>query len=224
MKPNDSLLYIPTNPIVVKANPGSYSHMRFEIHGDDWEMTSVSLNRGSFIVGKLNDPKEGLYGSKLKVVKKLKPDMGVRAVRWCKNLTTVVSVHTVEDYMGFWNRILQTVQPQTFGPTKERAIGVGNLNGSPMLMMHKNKNHVLVSPSSLVHLEWTCQGSGIKQRHIYVDDNGHLSVPLAYVLKAMDQDFGRFCDPFDKNPNKTLQSENRQHLLTFHFEETFKEE
>jgi hypothetical protein len=225
MKPNASLLYTPTNDIRVKTASDGWHHMRFLIHDEEWELSSISLNRGSFIIGKLKDPKEGLYGTRLKIVKKLTADMGVIASRWGRSIQPIANIRHVTEYVQFWDDTLRRINPKEFNDTKagDKVVGVGSCNGSPMLMMKKEHN-ILISPSSLVHLEYSVQGSSIKQQYIYLDDENRVMVPLADMLRVMDADFGRFADPYDENPNKTLSGGEDKRLLTFHFEESFKEE
>jgi hypothetical protein len=219
VNPNSSLDYTPTNDIKIKADMSRWGVSQFLIGNEKWKIASVSLNRGSFIMEKA-DPKEESYGAKPKLLKKIPSSLGVSCTRWHHGLSRIVSVRDKDEYAKFYANILDMVHPHKRHVVKE----IGMLEGSVLLVLNTGDRFVS-RPTSGVHLEETVRGTNIKQQYIYLDDSNRMLLPLGYILAAMDSDFGRFCDPFDNNPNKTLShKEDGGRLLTFHFTETFKEE
>lgn len=226
MKPNfASLLYKPKNNVGIAQDKDGYS-LCFTVGNDHWEAVSISLNRQSVVLGKLIPGYKDRWGNsrdvEWKPVKKLTGDQGLAANSWRGGLTKIVTVTSVEKYKEFWGNILRMTKPRFFGARPIESIGM--LNGDPVLMYADEGGHYIVNSGRDLHVATTVRGTSIKQKYLYQDGADAMSIPMGYILATLDKDYDRFADPFDENPNKTLQKEVHKRLLTIHWDETYKEE
>jgi len=218
MKMNfSSLAYNPTHAIGVEKTGGDWGTVRFVLGHDLWKIEGMSYNRQNVTLGKVNRNEDRTYEGDYLLVKKIPNNIGINALRWRGSYTPIKSVRSMEEFIAFWTSMLKTIKPGQFGDIKIK--GVGQLCNDPVLMIGDRENYVIGSQTG-VHIDHTVRGTALKQKYVYQDNNGALLVPLSYIIKAIDENYDRFADPYDENPNKGINT-NATRLLRLKWEETY---